>query len=138
MRLDLYHAECCRIANEQSALLQEAWQKLNTKQALSKLEQNGTLHGLQVLIENAIGKAKHLLKDLGEPVPVSAYDSFAILHTKKKINDAQLQQWNAAIGLRNRIVHEYMNVDMTVVLALIEQQGYQFIVDFLRQPISTQ
>jgi hypothetical protein len=31
-----------------------------------------------------------------------------------------------------------MNVDMKVVFALIEQQGYQFILDFLRQPISTQ
>ncbi|MEI6268123.1 MAG: HepT-like ribonuclease domain-containing protein [Methylococcaceae bacterium] len=49
-----------------------------------------------------------------------------------------LQQWNAAIGLRNRIVYEYMNVDMAVVFALVEQQGYQFIVDFLHQPISTQ
>jgi uncharacterized protein YutE (UPF0331/DUF86 family) len=138
MRLDLYHAECCRIADEQGAVLQEVWQKLYTGQPFSKLEQNGTLHGLQVLIENAIGKAKHLLKDLGEPVPVSAYDCFASLHTKKKINDAQLQQWNAAIGLRNRIVHDYMSIDMTVVFALIEQQGYQFILDFLRQPISTQ
>ena len=98
MRLDLYHAECCRIADEQSALLQEAWQKLNTRQPLSKLEQNGILYGLQVLIENAIGKAKHLLKEAGESEPVSAYDSFAGLHAKKKINAAQLQQWNAAIG----------------------------------------
>ncbi|NOT13864.1 MAG: DUF86 domain-containing protein [Methylococcaceae bacterium] len=136
MRLDLCHAECCRIADEQSALLQEARQKLNTRQPLSKLEQNGTLHGLQVLIENAIGKAKHSLKDLGESVPVSAYDSLPAC-TLKKINDAQLQQWNAAIDLRNRIVHDYMSIDMTVVFALIEQQGYQFIVDFLRQPIST-
>jgi hypothetical protein len=46
MRLDLYHAECCRIADEQSALLQEARQKLSAQQSLTKLEQNGTLHGL--------------------------------------------------------------------------------------------
>ncbi len=39
--------------------------------------------------------------------------------------------------MRNRIVHEYMNVDMTLVFALIEQQDYQFIVDFLREPILT-
>ena len=136
MRLDLYHAECCRIADEQSALLQEAQQKLINKQSLSKLEQNGALHGLQILIENAIGKTKHLLKASGEPVPISAYDSFASLHSKKHITDAQLQQWNAAVGLRNRIIHEYMNVDMTVVFALIEQQDYQFILDFLRQPIA--
>ena len=135
MRLDLYYAECCRIAVEQSALLKEAQQKLINRQALSKLEQNGALHGLQILIENAIGKTKHLLKASGETVPVSAYDSFASLHAKKYISDAELQQWNAAVGLRNRIVHEYMNVDMSVVFALIEQQDYQFIVDFLRQPI---
>ena len=39
--------------------------------------------------------------------------------------------------MRNRIVHEYMNVDMTLVFALIKQQDYQFIVDFLREPILT-
>ena len=87
------------------------------------------------MVENAIGKTKHLLKASGESVPVSAYDSFASLHAKKLITDAQLQQWNAAVGLRNRIVHEYMNVDMILVFALIEQQDYQFIVDFLREPI---
>ena len=58
MRLDLYYAECCRIADEQSALLKEAQQKLIAKQVLTKLEQNGVLHGLQVLVENAIGKTK--------------------------------------------------------------------------------
>ena len=135
MRLDLYYAECCRIADEQSALLKEAQQKLIAKQVLTKLEQNGVLHGLQVLVENAIGKTKHLLKASGESVSVSAYDSFANLHSKKLITDAQLQQWNAAVGLRNRIV-QYMNVDMTLVFALIEQEDYQFIVEFLREPIS--
>jgi len=138
MRLDLYHAECCRIADVQSTSLQDAWQKISTKQPFSRLEQNGVLHALQVLIENSIGKAKHLLKELGGPVPVSAYDSFASLHAKKRITDAQLQQWNAAIGLRNRIVHEYMNVNMVMVFALVEQQGYQFIVDFLREPFFPQ
>ena len=59
MRLDLFPAECWRIASEQSALLQEARQKLLTQQTLSKLEQNGVLHGLQVLIETAIGITKH-------------------------------------------------------------------------------
>lgn len=136
MRLDLYHTECCRIAEEQSAVLQEAKDKLNNGQTLSKLELNGVLHGLQVLVENAIGKAKQILKALGGPVPLSAYDAFASLHTKKMLSDAQLQQWNAAIGLRNRIVHEYMSVDMTLVLALVDQQGYLFVVDFLRQPIA--
>jgi len=38
----------------------------------------------------------------------------------------------------NRFVHDYMNVDMTLVFNLIVQQDYQFIVEFLREPISIQ
>ena len=46
------------------------------------------------------------------------------------------QDWIEIRELRNRLVHEYMNVDMTLVFTLIVQEDYQFIVDFLREPIS--
>jgi uncharacterized protein YutE (UPF0331/DUF86 family) len=65
MRLDLYYAETARIAKEQSALLDVAKQRLAEGLMLTPLEQNGVLHALQVLIENAIGKAKQLLKAIG-------------------------------------------------------------------------
>ena len=58
MRLDLYQAETAQIATEQEALLDEARLKLIGGITLSGLEQNGVLHALQVLIENAIGKAR--------------------------------------------------------------------------------
>jgi uncharacterized protein YutE (UPF0331/DUF86 family) len=35
------------------------------------------------------------------------------------------------IGLRNRIVHDYMNVDMDQVLALVAADKDEFIVKFL-------
>ncbi len=76
MRLDLYQAESERIANEQMALLDEAKQRILSGAPLSRLEESGTLHALKVLIENAIGKSKHMLKSAGRPVPVSAYDAF--------------------------------------------------------------
>ena len=79
MRLDLYQAETERLAREQSAMLDEARLRLQAGQLLRPLEQGGILHALQVLIENAIGKAKHTLKASDEPVPVSAYDTFASL-----------------------------------------------------------
>ena len=71
MRLDLYQAESERIANEQMALLAEAKQRIQSGAPLSRLEQSGVLHALQVLIENAIGKSKHLLKSAGMPVSLS-------------------------------------------------------------------
>ena len=79
MRLDLYQAETAQIARELSSLLDEARQQLLAGGTLSRLEQNGVLHALQVLIENAIGKAKQILKAKGKPVPVSAYDALAAL-----------------------------------------------------------
>ena len=57
MRLDLYQAETARIAAGQSALLAQAKSILSEGRVLTPLEQSGVLHALQILIENAIGKA---------------------------------------------------------------------------------
>jgi uncharacterized protein YutE (UPF0331/DUF86 family) len=48
-----------------------------------------------------------------------------------EIEPAQLAAWNALIGLRNRILHDYMNIDMTKVMELISQGRHEFIVEFL-------
>ena len=90
MRLDLYQAECERIAKDQISLLNEVKQRLALGESLSRLEQNGVLHALQILIENAIGKCKHLLKSLDEPIPVSAYDAFASIERRGIITQQQL------------------------------------------------
>jgi uncharacterized protein YutE (UPF0331/DUF86 family) len=137
MRLELYQAETARIATEQSALLVLAKQRLVDGLTLSPLEQGGVLHALQILIENAIGKAKQLLKAQNEPVPVSAYDAFAALARREIISQDQLPAWNAIIGLRNRIVHDYMNIDMQRVQELVAMGRYEFVTVFLLKPIST-
>jgi len=136
MRLDLYQAESERIAHEQMALLDEAKQRILSDAPPSRLEESGVLHALPVLIENAIGKSKHMLKAAGRPVPVSAYDAFASLEQNGDINSQELQQWNSAIRLRNRIIHEYMNIDMRVIYEFITSERQKFVGAFLRKPIS--
>ena len=136
MRLDLYQSESEWIASEQMGLLDEAKQRLIDGDPLTRLEQSGVLHALQVLIENSIGKAKHLLKHASKSIPVSAYDTFASLALNGLITSTELQQWNAVIGMRNRIVHDYMNIEMDVIYELITNDRYQFISAFLRQPMS--
>jgi uncharacterized protein YutE (UPF0331/DUF86 family) len=131
MRLDLYQAETARVAAEQSALLAQARSILQQGRALSPLEQAGVLHALQILIENAIGKAKQLLKAGDQPVPVSAYDAFKALANRDQLAQPELPAWNAIIGLRNRIVHDYMNIDMDQVMSLIAENKDQFVVRFL-------
>lgn len=131
MLLDLYQTETAYIAQEQTALLDEAGATLRTGASLSRLEQNGVLHAIQVLVENAIGKAKQLLKARGDQVPFSAYDSFSALAGRGIVPEADLPSWNAAIGLRNRIVHDYMNIDMDLVLELVRNEQYRFVTNFL-------
>ena len=131
MRLDLYAEETRRLASELGGVLAEVRQLLHAQHPLSKLEQSGALHAIQVLTENSIGKAKVILKSQGQTVPVSAYDAFSKLHALGYINADQLRDWTAAIGMRNRIVHEYLNVSMTVVEEIIVKQYYQLQIDFL-------
>ncbi len=135
MRLDLYQQETAAIAALQGGLLDEAAQLLNSGITLSPLEQNGVLHELQILIENAIGKAKHLLKAANRTVPISAYDRFLLLDQVKLISESEITQWNNAVGLRNKIVHDYMNLSMDIVLSLVAQHHHAFIVSFLHAPI---
>ena len=103
--------------------------------SLTPLEQNGLLHAVQVLVENAIGKAKQQLKVRGETVPVSAYDAFAALARVGCIPTDSLPAWNAVIGLRNRIVHDYMNVDMEKIFAFLRAHGERPVLDFLLAPL---
>jgi uncharacterized protein YutE (UPF0331/DUF86 family) len=135
MRHDLYQHETERLAHKQSLMLDEARLKLEAGQALGPLEQGGVLHALQLLTENAIGKAKHILKAKAETVPVSAYDAFESLVRIGILPIEELAQWNAVIGIRNRIVHEYMNIDMNVIFELVKARRHQFIVEFLMRPI---
>ena len=131
MRLDVYHAETLQVVAQQGALLDTACSLMTHGKALSPLEQAGVLRALQVLIENAIGKAKHLLKAQGLGVPVSGYEAFANLVSQQWIDAADLPHWNAAVGLRNRIVHDYMNIDMEQVLALVANKRDAFVREFL-------
>lgn len=133
MRLDLNQAESECLVREQTTMLAEARQKLQNKEGLSALEQAGVLHALQILIENAIGKAKHMLKATGEPVPVSAYDAFTSLKRMGAVNAEEYSQWSSAIGIRNRIAHEYMNLNMELILNLVKTEQYFFIVNFLEK-----
>ncbi len=136
MRLDLYLADTARIAHEQTSLLDQARQRLLAGQPLNRLEESGVLHALQVLVENAIGKAKHTVKACNVPVPVSAYDAFSSLNQLGKLGGGSIEEWNAIIGLRNRIVHDYMNIDMVFVLGLVRDQRYRLVTEFLMQPIT--
>jgi len=133
--LDVYQAGTARIAALQATRLQQA-RDIASSRTLTELEQAGMLHALHVCIENAIGKSKQWLKASGQVVPVSAYDAFAALAQLGLLDAGELPAWKALIGLRNRIVHDYMNVSMPLVQEWVVQQREQFVLDFLLRPLA--
>lgn len=136
MDLEIYQQQTERLILLHGRILAEATERLLNGKALSPMEEQGVLHSLQVVIENSIGKAKHYLKHLGLKVPVSAYDCFYELWLAKIISEQDLKNWKKVIGLRNAIVHEYMDVDMSIVQDVIKNTYYAFIIGFLSKPIN--
>lgn len=96
MRLDLYIAETRQLATRQTAILDQAAYTMEQRK-LTPLEESGVLHALQILTENAIGKAKHTLKALGKSVPVSAHDAFQEIGRLGVIPEEDVMHWNAII-----------------------------------------
>lgn len=135
MRLDIYLKETRLLTELNRSLLDEVRIRIQDGQTLSKLEQSGVLHALQVLIENAIGKARHTLKHLNITVPISAYEVFEALAENEGIEAANLDRWHAVIGLRNKIVHDYMNINPDMILQLIRSREDDLVTEFLLNPL---
>ncbi|TFH87412.1 DUF86 domain-containing protein [Billgrantia azerbaijanica] len=83
---------------------------------------------LQLLTEAGIGIAKQRLKSLGAVVPSDARQAFAKLQALG--HDSSDTPWNKVIGLRNALVHDYLNLDAEIVESIIRRRDYQKLFDF--------
>ena len=81
MKIALYQAETEKMCRLHQSILDEAKQRLEVGDHFSDMEKLGIIHALQVLIENAIGKAKHLLKAKQQVIPVSAHRVITIFQS---------------------------------------------------------
>lgn len=133
MQLNVYLRETANYAVRLEAMLLDAKARLVSEGMLSPLKTGGALHAIQVLVENAICKAKQLVKASTEVTPVDAYAAFAGLEMIGGVQRDDLTAWRQAIGMRNRIVHGYLNIDSHVLYALLREYAYRFIVDFLKR-----
>jgi|TARA_B110000008_G_C16815871_1_gene502650 uncharacterized protein YutE (UPF0331/DUF86 family) len=84
---------------------------------------------VQQLCNMCIGIAKHRCKQLSYPAPENAYTAFERL-AEADTDSTNTINWKQIIGMRNALVHDYLNINPEVIETLIREQQYLPLVRF--------
>lgn len=98
--------------------------QLLKERSWTRVERKGAERLLQILVESCIGVAKHWLKQQNKVIPSDAYSVFEKLTELQLISAENKQNWKKVIGMRNAIVHDYLNLDEKVIRTIIESKMY--------------
>ena len=90
----------------------------------TRVERKGAERLLQTLVEACIGVSKHWLKQQNKVLPIDAYSVFEKLMDLQLISADDAQEWQRIIGMRNAIVHDYLNLDEKVIKAIVVNKMY--------------
>lgn len=115
--------------------LEQLHQAALRPEGLAPLLYRAAERNLQLLTEACIGIAKQRLKSLGVVVPSDARQAFAKLQTLG--HDTSGTPWNKVIGLRNALVHDYLNLDAEIVKNIIRRRDYRTLLDFAETQLLT-
>lgn len=88
---------------------------------------------MQVLIESCIGLAKHWAKRETGMTSNEALTAFNRLAEKGVISRSV--PWRKVIGLRNALMHDYLEVDPAIVHDVILSDYHQDLLTFAREGI---
>jgi len=108
--------------------------ELEKSAVLSRLHMRAAERSLQLLIEPCIGVCKQALKARGVIAPSDAREAFVKLASLEP-GDSALD-WRRIIGLRNVLVHDYLNIVAEVVADVYRQGRYRELLAFARGLLS--
>lgn len=91
---------------------------------------------LQIFTELCIGLAKHCLKKAQGHSASDAYQTFSLLKEHGMITSNELIQWKKIIGMRNGLVHDYLNIDLLIIEHIIKQRQYKQLDLFCTKAIN--
>lgn len=110
--------------------LLELQQEVQTNGYFSKLHYRAAERELQLLIEACIGIAKQQLKAQNKVCPTEARDVFTKL-VSLGLADPEVP-WSKIIGMRNAIVHDYLNFEPQRIIDVIKSENYQVLFKFAK------
>ena len=96
---------------------------------LSRYEYRAAERTLQILIEACIGIAKHWTYALNKTAPADAYSAFETL-SQQGVVDINEIEWKKIIGMRNALVHDYLNIEPEIIRAIINNATYHELLIF--------
>ena len=100
---------------------------------LNTLMQRASERTLQILVEACIGIAKQTLKAQGRAVPTEAREAFRKLQELKL--DHSGTDWNKVVGLRNALVHDYLNLDKQIIQEIILKERFASLFEFATEQL---
>jgi len=114
----------------------EELSKILQERNLSTFEYRACERNLQVSIETAIGVAKHWTKSMTGRSSAEAYLSFELLSQNGQLTLDELINWRKVIGLRNALVHDYLNIDPEIIRSIVSNTYFTDIFSFIEKGLS--
>ncbi len=107
--------------------IQEEYQNAETQLATNYTKQDSIILNIQRACEASIDLATRIirLKHLG--IPQSSRDVFALLEQANIIDNDLSQQLQAMVGFRNIAVHNYTQINLAIVQAIIKNNLSDFL-----------
>ncbi|MFT4928086.1 MAG: hypothetical protein ACI8WB_004201 [Phenylobacterium sp.] len=107
----------------------EGLTEITKKRSLSQYEYRAAERTLQILIEACIGIAKQWSYAISKTAPADAYGAFERL-SQQGIESVEKVQWREIIGMRNALVHDYLNIEAEIIKTVIKNAIYQQLNEF--------
>jgi len=118
------------VAAEEKEILDE----MSDKSFWNKIEIRAVKNSIQVIVENSIGKAKRILKNHNCPIiPQRGSDAFEFMYEIGLINDEIYSTMKSAVGLRNAMIHDYMNFNDEILFKVVKSKKYLLVISFLQE-----